>query len=214
MKQPSAALPLGQIAVVLDHRGVTDLVSSVSWPDFADQARVFGFNSFADELEAADEAALRRAFDRITKTKPKDTAKVEKLDKARRWTLMQKALLSLTPVQAEMLSSFADGPYHEAVWQCGRRGGKSLLADVLALCDVAVRGDLQRKVRPGEPRVLAIIAPRLDQAESHIRSCADLIQNSRPLRSMLTDASGSGTPHRPCTKAGRTRINHRRRPDG
>lgn len=95
--------------------------------------------------------------------------------------------LVLTDAQAEMVSTFTDGPFHEAVWQCGRRGGKSLLADVLALYDVAVRGHLQAKVRRGEPRVSAIIAPRLDQAESHIRSCADLIQNSRPLRRMVTD---------------------------
>src|SRR6266446_1515550 len=89
--------------------------------------------------------------------------------------------LDLTPAQAEMLQTFESGGHSQAVWQCGRRGGKSLLSDVLALYDVAARGHLRQKMRPGEPRISAIVAPRLDQAQAHIRNCEALLKQSAML---------------------------------
>src|SRR2546427_350289 len=40
--------------------------------------------------------------------------------------------VTLYPGQAAILADFEGGGFSTAVWQCGRRAGKSLLADVLA----------------------------------------------------------------------------------
>lgn len=93
--------------------------------------------------------------------------------------------LELTPGQAEMLESFEVGGHSTAVWQCGRRGGKSTLADVLALFDVYLRDDLRQHLRPGEPRITAVISPRLEQAQDHIRSCAGLVRGNPRLQRLL-----------------------------
>ncbi len=93
--------------------------------------------------------------------------------------------LTLHPGQAEMVREFEQGRYSQAIWQCGRRAGKSLLSDVLALFDVTARDHLRKRLRPGEPRVSAIVAPRLDQAQRHIATCAQLIRKSRHLKAML-----------------------------
>lgn len=97
--------------------------------------------------------------------------------------------LELTPNQAEMLGTFEAGDFGSAVWQCGRRGGKSLLADVLVLFDATVRNDLRQHLRPGEPRVAAIIAPRLEQAQAHITSISGLIAASPGLSGLLVSQS-------------------------
>lgn len=114
--------------------------------------------------------------------------------------------LALTPAQSEMLSTFEASGCHQAVWQCGRRGGKSLLADVLALYDVAVRDQLREELRAGEPRIAAIVAPRIEQAQ-HISSCASLIENSSQLGRLLVSqtteelafANGSSIRAYPCS---------------
>lgn len=93
--------------------------------------------------------------------------------------------LELTAGQAEMLGSFEEGGYQQAVWRCGRRGGKSLLADVLALFDATMRDELREFLRAGETRVAAIIAPRLEQSRAHIRSCRALLEGNRELFSLL-----------------------------
>ena len=98
--------------------------------------------------------------------------------------------LTLTEAQAEMLSSFELGEYSTAVWQCGRRGGKSLLSDVLALYDVAVRDQLRVRMRPGELRIAAIVCPRQEQASAHIRNCRLLLEHSQRLRHLLAQETG------------------------
>ena len=115
--------------------------------------------------------------------------------------------LDLTPAQAEMLATFEASGAGQAVWQCGRRGGKSLLADVLALYDATVRDWLRAKLRPGELRVAAIVAPRIEQAADHIRNCAALIEASPRLRSQVVAstteeivfANGSAIRAYPCS---------------
>ena len=102
--------------------------------------------------------------------------------------------LELSPAQVEMLATFEAGEYSQAVWQCGRRGGKSLLADVIALYDATCRDDLRRMLRPGEPRVAAIIAPKLDQAEAHIRNCVGLLKHSKTLRGLALPATSDTLP--------------------
>jgi hypothetical protein len=110
--------------------------------------------------------------------------------------------ITLTPGQHEMLDSFDRGGFSEATWCCGRRGGKSLLSDIMVLSDVALRGDLREFVRPGEPKVSAIISPRLDQSYGHIRNIGDLAAGSRLLSKMLVTSTsdelvfrGAGGPN-------------------
>jgi hypothetical protein len=83
------------------------------------------------------------------------------------------------------LTNFETGNYQQAMWRWGRRSGKSLLSDVLALYDATMRDELRAKLRPHEPRITAIIAPRLEQASEHIRNCAALLTASPRLKGAL-----------------------------
>jgi hypothetical protein len=115
--------------------------------------------------------------------------------------------ITLMPKQAEALSEFVSGGYEQGVWRWGRRSGKSLLADILVLVDALLRPDLRRFLRPGEPRISAIIAPRLDQAQAHISNIAGLVDRSPRLRQLLvsqttdelTFSTGSVIKAYPCS---------------
>jgi len=93
--------------------------------------------------------------------------------------------LELTPAQTEMATSFVDGEQSQAVWQCGRRGGKTLLADVLALYDAIYRDRLREFLQPGEERMIAIVAQNLDKARRHIINCDRYVKRSKRLSSMV-----------------------------
>src|SRR5262245_33189988 len=93
--------------------------------------------------------------------------------------------LELTPAQTEMAASFVDGDHSHAVWQGGRRGGKTLLADVLALYDVVYRDQLRTFLQPGELRIIAIVAQSLDKARRHIANCDRYIKRSPRLAGMV-----------------------------
>jgi hypothetical protein len=97
--------------------------------------------------------------------------------------------LTLTSGQAEMVTAFEEGHYSEAVWQAGRRGGKSLLADVIALYDIAARDHLRQYLRPGELRIAGIVCPRIDQAADHLANCRNLLDHSPRLKQMLVSAT-------------------------
>lgn len=91
----------------------------------------------------------------------------------------------LWPGQAEVLDQFESGGYSTLVLQCGRRSGKSTVADIVAVYDASVRAHLQQYVRPGEERIAAIISPTQDQSERHIRRCGQLVRKSPKLRNLL-----------------------------
>jgi len=93
--------------------------------------------------------------------------------------------IELTPGQAHALSEFEQGSYQQAVWRWGRRSGKSLVADILALVDAITRDKLRSKLRAHEPRIAAIIAPRLEQAQEHIRNIASMVEASPRLKPLL-----------------------------
>jgi hypothetical protein len=84
-----------------------------------------------------------------------------------------------------MLTEFEQGGFSQAAWVCGRRGGKSLLADVLVCYDAVVRDELRAMLRPGELRVAAIVAPRLEQAQAHIGNCARLLEQNPRLNQLV-----------------------------
>jgi hypothetical protein len=93
--------------------------------------------------------------------------------------------ITLTPEQARAVSEFEAGGYQQAIWRWGRRSGKSLVADILALADAITRDKLRAKLRPHEPRIAAIIAPRLEQAQEHTRNIATMVEGSPRLRPLL-----------------------------
>jgi len=94
--------------------------------------------------------------------------------------------LTLSEAQAEMLSSFVGGPYTDAVWCCGRRGGKSLIADVLAIFDATMRDHLREgQLRPSEARTAAIVAQTAEKSAKHITNCFGLMQQSPRLKRMI-----------------------------
>jgi hypothetical protein len=78
-----------------------------------------------------------------------------------------------------MVDGFEAGAHDQAVWCCGRQGGKSMLSDMLALFDVYCRDHLNVRVGAGSRRGTAIVAPTLEQARDHIRGCATLIRDSQ-----------------------------------
>lgn len=92
--------------------------------------------------------------------------------------------LKLTPLQTRAVQEFENG-HQQAIWCVGRRGGKSLLADVIALYDALVRDHLRSKMLAGENRITAVICPRLDQAQSHIQNLAARLHNSKGLKSLV-----------------------------
>jgi len=117
--------------------------------------------------------------------------------------------LTLTPLQERAVGEFEDGHQH-AVLRVGRRGGKSLLADVLALYDATVRDHLRDKMLAGENRVTSIICPRLDQAQAHIVNIAARLHRSKRLGQMMTQQTadeitfinGSSIRAFPCSARG------------
>lgn len=93
--------------------------------------------------------------------------------------------LTLTPGQAEMVSEFEAGGFSEAVWKCGRRGGKSTLADVIALYDCIARDHLREHLLPDEPRIAGIVAQNQERARRHITRCRSWIKRNPRLKKML-----------------------------
>jgi hypothetical protein len=93
--------------------------------------------------------------------------------------------LVLTDGQVEVLEGFESGGYSEAVWQCGRRGGKSTLADAIVLYDAIARDFLRKHLLPGEPRVAAIVAQNLMRARRHITRLAGWVKGNPSLSGLL-----------------------------
>jgi len=75
----------------------------------------------------------------------------------------------------------------EAVWVLGARGGKSLLASIIALYE-ATRDRWQQYLNKGESGYIVVIATRQKQAEQIIQAnCSRLIENSPALRGLVKD---------------------------
>ena len=91
--------------------------------------------------------------------------------------------LKLYPAQRELLAGLERTP--NAVWACGRRGGKTLLCSVVCLYDALFRPDLDALVRPGELRLSVAVATNAEQAKVLLRSASLLVAGSGLLRGML-----------------------------
>jgi len=91
--------------------------------------------------------------------------------------------IRLRPAQRTLLGSLDRTP--NAVWSCGRRGGKTFLASIVALADVLLRPDLDALVRPGEVRYAVAVATNHEQARVLIRSAKLIVEGSPLLRGLL-----------------------------
>ena len=93
--------------------------------------------------------------------------------------------IELTAGQRRAVAEFEAGGYEQAVWRWGRRSGKTLVADILVTADAVLRDYLRARLRPGEPRIAAVVCPRLDQAQQHIASIAGMVSRSPRLSRLL-----------------------------
>jgi hypothetical protein len=77
--------------------------------------------------------------------------------------------------------------HRRSVLACGRRSGKSLISAAAACWDACLRDDLDRHVRPGEPRYSICIAINLRQSRLWLDQVHSLLEASPLMRGMVTD---------------------------
>ena len=92
--------------------------------------------------------------------------------------------VDLYPGQAQVLSDYTASGKRNLLLLAGRRGGKSLLSDVIACYDAAVE-DYTGYLRPGEDRYILIVSVRDDSAKLHIRNIAKLLQHGKRTRALI-----------------------------
>lgn len=92
--------------------------------------------------------------------------------------------LELYPGQAAALAGYYDSGLPNWLLLAGRRGGKSLLSDIVA-CHEAVVPDFGGILRPGEERFVIVVSVRADNAALHIRNCAKLLRHTRALGKLI-----------------------------
>jgi hypothetical protein len=90
--------------------------------------------------------------------------------------------VKLYPGQAEALNAYYESGRSNWLLLSGRRGGKSLISDIVASYE-AIVPDLSQYVRPGEERYVLMVSVREDSAKLHIRQIARLLRHSKELAS-------------------------------
>lgn len=92
--------------------------------------------------------------------------------------------VSLYPGQAAALDEYYRSGKQNWLLLAGRRGGKSLISDLIALYEAIVQ-DFTDLLRPGEERHILIVSVRADNAALHIRSITQLLRHSKRLRGLI-----------------------------
>ncbi len=92
--------------------------------------------------------------------------------------------ITLHPGQAAVLSEYYASGKPNWLLLSGRRGGKSLLSDVIA-CYEATVSDFAGITREGEDRYILIVSVRADSAALHIRQITKLLRHSRSTAAMI-----------------------------
>ncbi len=101
-------------------------------------------------------------------------------------TFAKKALgVTLYPGQAEALAAYYMSGKPGWLFLSGRRGGKSLLSDIVA-CYEAIVPDFSDYLRPGEERHVLITSVRQDNARLHIRTIERLLRHTREIGRLVT----------------------------
>lgn len=92
--------------------------------------------------------------------------------------------IDLYPGQAAALTEYYESGRLNWLLLAGRRGGKSLLSDIIACYDAAVE-DYTGYLRPGESRYILIVSVRDENAKLHIRNIAKLLQHGPRTRGLI-----------------------------
>jgi hypothetical protein len=86
--------------------------------------------------------------------------------------------------QAQALDEYYTSGKPNWLLLCGRRSGKSLLSDLIAIYE-AVIPDFTGMIRPGEQRFIMIVSVRQDNASLHINNIGKLMRHDRGLGKMI-----------------------------
>ena len=94
--------------------------------------------------------------------------------------------LGVTPYvgQGEALRGYYSSGLANWLLLCGRRAGKSLLSDIVAVHE-AVVPTFPGVLRPGEPRFVIIVSVRLENARQHIRNIGRLLRHNKQLAKLI-----------------------------
>lgn len=92
--------------------------------------------------------------------------------------------ITLYEGQADVLSAYYESGKPNWLLLSGRRGGKSLLSDVI-VCYEATVSDFAGITREGEDRYVLIVSVRDDSAKLHIRQIAKLLRHSRSTAALI-----------------------------
>jgi hypothetical protein len=92
--------------------------------------------------------------------------------------------VTLYPGQEAALTAYYESGKPNWLLLSGRRGGKSLLSDVIA-CYEATVPDYSAMTRPGEDRYILIVSVRDDSAKIHIRQIGKLLRHGKNTRALI-----------------------------
>ena len=92
--------------------------------------------------------------------------------------------VKLYPGQVEALNAYYESGKPNWLLLSGRRGGKSLLSDIIVIYE-AVIPNLEQYIRPGEERYVLIASVREDSARLHIRQITKLLRHTKALSNMI-----------------------------
>lgn len=92
--------------------------------------------------------------------------------------------VKLYPGQVEALNAYYESGKPNWLLLSGRRGGKSLISDVICIYE-AVIPNLDQYLRPGEERYVLLTSVREDSARVHIRQITKLLRHTKALSNMI-----------------------------
>ena len=92
--------------------------------------------------------------------------------------------ITLYEGQAQVLADYYASGKNNWLLLSGRRGGKSLLSDVIACYEATVE-DYSSYLRPNEDRYILIVSVRDENAKLHIRNIAKLLRHGKRTRELI-----------------------------
>lgn len=92
--------------------------------------------------------------------------------------------VKLYPGQDEALEEYYSSGRPNWLFLAGRRSGKSLISDVIAVYE-AIVPDFSQFLRPGEIRYVIVVSTRADNANLHITAIKKLLRHTRALGSLI-----------------------------
>lgn len=92
--------------------------------------------------------------------------------------------VKLYPGQAQALSEYYESGAPHWLLLAGRRGGKSLLSDVIAIYEATV-SDLTGMLRENETRFILILSTRIENSSLHIRNISKLLRHDKQLARLI-----------------------------